>query len=95
MVTILTPTYNRGYIIKKAYESLLNQTDKDFEWLVIDDGSSDNTEDIFKKIVSEKAINVRYYKKKNCGKHTAINYGVSKAKGSYILILDSDDYLTE
>ena len=43
MITILTPTYNRGYIIKKAYESLIKQTNTDFEWLVIDDGSTDDT----------------------------------------------------
>lgn len=95
MITILTPTYNRGYIIKKAYESLIKQTNTDFEWLVIDDGSTDDTKKIFKELLKKKEINIRYYKKKNGGKHTAINYGVDKAKGSYILILDSDDYLTE
>lgn len=94
MLTILTPAYNRGYIINRAYESLLKQKDKDFEWLVIDDGSSDNTEEIIEDFIKENKINIRYYKKQNGGKHTAVNYGVKKAKGDYTLILDSDDYLT-
>ena len=94
MLTILTPTYNRGYIINKAYESLLKQKDKDFEWLVIDDGSSDSTKEIIEGYINENKINIRYYKKQNGGKHTAVNYGVKKAKGDYTLILDSDDCLT-
>ena len=94
MLTILTPAYNRADIIHKAYKSLLKQKNKDFEWLVIDDGSSDNTEEVIKKFIKEDKINIRYYKKKNGGKHTAVNFGVKKAKGESIIILDSDDYLT-
>lgn len=95
MLTILTPSYNRGYIIENAYKSLLRQKDKDFEWLVIDDGSTDDTEKIVNSFIKQGKINIRYYKKTNGGKHTAVNYGVGKAKGNYILILDSDDYLTD
>lgn len=95
MITVLTPTYNRKYILKKAYESLVNQTDKDFEWLVIDDGSSDNTKGLIDELINENKINIRYYYKENGGKHTALNYGTNKAKGELILILDSDDYLSE
>ena len=95
MITILTPTYNRGNIINNAYESLVNQTNKKFEWLVIDDGSIDNTKDIIHKFLEQKKIDVRYYKKENGGKHSALNYGIKKAKGNLILILDSDDYLSE
>ena len=95
MITVLTPTFNRGYIIKKAYESLLRQTDKDFEWLVIDDGSTDNTEKIINSFIKDDLINVRYYKKENGGKHTALNYGFEKASGKYTIILDSDDYLAD
>lgn len=94
MITVLTPTYNRGYIIDKAYKSLLKQKNKDFEWLVIDDGSTDNTEEIIDKFIKQNKINIKYYKKKNGGKHTAVNYGVKKAKGEYTIILDSDDMLT-
>ena len=94
MITILTPTYNRAYIIGKAYKSLVKQKSKDFEWLVIDDGSSDNTKEVINNFIKENKINIRYYYKKNGGKHTALNYGISKAKGELILVLDSDDILT-
>lgn len=94
MLTILTPAYNRGYIIDKVYRSLLKQKNKDFEWLIIDDGSSDDTKKIVDAFIKESKIKIKYYYKKNGGKHTAVNYGVEKAKGDYILILDSDDYLT-
>ncbi len=94
MITILTPTYNRGYILDKAYESLLTQTDKDFEWLIIDDGSTDDTKVKVNEYINENKINISYFYKKNGGKHTALNLGVQKAKGNLILILDSDDYLT-
>lgn len=94
MISILTPTYNRGYIISKAYQSLKSQTDKDFEWIIIDDGSVDDTEKIVKEFIKEKALNIKYYKKSNGGKHTALNYGLKYVKGSSIIILDSDDILT-
>lgn len=95
MITVLTPTYNRDYMLKKAYYSLVNQSDRNFEWLVIDDGSNDLTKKLVKEFKDEKKINIRYFYKKNGGKHTAVNYGVQKAKGSLILILDSDDYLSK
>ena len=59
MITILTPTYNREKLINKAYESLINQTDKNFEWLVIDDGSVDNTKQYIEKVKKYKKINIR------------------------------------
>lgn len=93
MITILTPTYNRAYTLDKAYKSLINQTNKNFCWLIIDDGSSDNTKELVSKFIEEKKIKIRYYYKKNGGKHTAINYGMKKVSTKYILILDSDDYL--
>ena len=95
MITILTPTYNREKTLNKAYKSLLNQTNKNFEWIIIDDGSNDNTKDLINKFIKEKKINISYFYKENGGKHTAVNLGVKKAKGNYILILDSDDELTE
>ena len=94
MLTIITPTFNRGYILEKAYLSLKNQTNFDFEWIIIDDGSSDNTNILvenWKKEVNDFSIN--YLKTKNGGKHRAVNKGVLLASGEYILILDSDDYL--
>ena len=77
MITILTPTYNRGNIIKNAYESLVKQTNKNFEWLVIDDGSTDNTEELIRQLQKKCTLfPIRYFKKENGGKHTAINTGV-------------------
>ena len=93
MITVLTPTYNRGYILEKAYESLVNQTTKDFEWLIIDDGSNDNTKEKVEEFIKENILDITYCYKQNGGKHTALNFGVKKSKGDYILILDSDDYL--
>ena len=93
MITVLTPSYNRAYILKNAYESLIDQKCKNFEWVIIDDGSTDNTKELVKEFINERKIDIRYYKKENGGKHTALNLGIEKAKGEYIIILDSDDKL--
>lgn len=96
MITILTPTYNRAYILNKAYNSLRRQTLFDFEWIVIDDGSSDETEKLVKSwINSNNSFDIIYHKQKNGGKHRAVNNGVKLSKYDYIMILDSDDYLTD
>lgn len=95
MISILTPTYNRAYTLKRAYESLLKQTNKDFEWIIVDDGSVDNTKELVNEFISEGIISIKYFYKDNGGKHTALNYGIKKIKASYILILDSDDYLKD
>lgn len=95
-LTIFTPTYNRGYIIEKLYRSLQAQSVTAFEWLVVDDGSSDNTEQLFAAwIREENPFPIRYYKKENGGKCRAINTGLELAKGELFLNVDSDDYLTE
>lgn len=95
-ITVFTPTYNRGYIIENLYRSLQRQSFTDFEWLVVDDGSSDNTEELFKKWSKENNnFQIRYYKKENGGKHRAINYALDKAKGELFFTVDSDDYLTD
>lgn len=95
MITVFTPTYNRAYIISNLYYSLKNQTDKDFEWLVVDDGSSDNTEELFSQWLNDNnEFTIRYYKKENGGKHRAVNYGLDLAYGEYFFVVDSDDYLT-
>ncbi len=96
MITILTPAYNRAYTLHKAYESLCRQTSFDFEWVVVDDGSTDNTEDLMLAWKEKTAaFPITYVKQENGGKHRAVNRGVELAKGDYILILDSDDYLTD
>ena len=94
MITIFTPTYNRRYRIKDLYDSLCRQTCRDFEWLVVDDGSTDDTESLFKEFIAENKIDIRYFKQPNGGKHRAINYGVREARGDLFFIVDSDDYLT-
>lgn len=94
MITVFTPTYNRANLIYRLYQSLCKQTYKNFEWVVVDDGSSDNTEEILRNIINQNKINVRYYKQENQGKHIAINKGVEKAKGDLFFIVDSDDFLT-
>lgn len=95
-ITVFTPTYNRAYILPNLYDSLQNQTYKDFEWIVIDDGSTDKTEELFNKWISEKNdFKITYKKVENGGKHRAINKGVSMAKGELFFIVDSDDYLVD
>ena len=92
----MTPTYNRAYILDKAYASLKKQTSFDFEWIIVDDGSSDNTEELVDGwIKSEGNFTIVYEKQPNGGKHRAVNRGVSLAKYDYFLILDSDDTLAE
>ncbi|CCZ07559.1 glycosyltransferase family A protein [uncultured Culturomica sp.] len=94
MVTIFTPTYNRAYIIGKLYGSLLEQTDRNFEWLIVDDGSTDNTRELVGSFIREDRISIRYFRQENGGKHRAINRGVREAAGELFFIVDSDDQLT-
>ena len=92
--TIFTPTYNRAYILPQLYQSLCMQTCKDFEWLIIDDGSKDNTYSLVEEWINKcKKFSIRYYAKENAGKPRAINDGVKKAKGKYFFMVDSDDRL--
>ncbi len=93
-VTILTPTYNRGYTLKKLYNSLINQTNKNFIWLVIDDGSTDDTRNLINLFMEEKKIKIEYHYQKNGGKHRALNYGISLIKSEITFIVDSDDWIT-
>lgn len=94
MITVFTPTYNRAYILPKLYESLCAQTDKDFEWLVVDDGSTDETSSLLEKWKKEQKIQMNIIKRENSGKSTAINLGAKNARGNLFFIVDSDDFLT-
>ncbi len=95
-ITVFTPTYNRAYIIGNLYESLCRQSFKHFEWLIVDDGSSDNTEELVNQwIKDDPGFIIRYYKQKNGGKCRAINYGLDLSKGELFFTVDSDDYLTD
>lgn len=92
MITIFTPTYNRRQCIEGLKASLDRQTSYDFEWIVVDDGSSDGTEEYFKTLQTVK-YPIRYYKQKNAGKHIAHNKGAKEARGDLFLCVDSDDEL--
>jgi len=89
--TVFTPTYNRKHTLHRVYNSLLAQTFRDFEWLIVDDGSNDNTAALVRKWQAEAFFPIRYVYQENKGKHVATNVGVRKAKGEMFLIFDSDD----
>lgn len=93
-VTVVTPTYNRASNLPQAYHCLINQTFKDFEWLIIDDGSTDHTEDVVNGFIHDGKLTIRYYKKENGGKHTALNFSYQYVNTDYLVILDSDDEFT-
>ncbi|RTG97870.1 glycosyl transferase [Thermus scotoductus] len=93
LVSILTPTYNRAYTLPRLYESLKVQTYTVFEWLILDDGSTDNTRQLVDSWLNEEQIKIRYFYQKNSGKHVALNRGIREALGEFFIIVDSDDYL--
>lgn len=92
-ITIFTPVYNRAYCLKKLYDSLKEQTWKDFEWVIVNDGSTDHSDELIKTFIEEKRIKIQYRYVKNHGKHNAINIGVEMAQGRLFYIVDSDDSL--
>lgn len=94
LITVFTPTFNRAYTLETLYKSLVLQNNKNFEWLIVDDGSTDNTENLIKEIKKTAPFSIRYLKTTNGGKHRAINKGVKIAKGFLFFIVDSDDFLT-
>lgn len=94
MVTVVTPTYNRADKLPSLYQSLLKQTSKDFEWLVIDDGSTDNTKEIIDGYIAEDMISITYLYKDNGGKHSALNVAFREVQSELLFIVDSDDVLT-
>lgn len=95
MITIFTPTYNRKRLLERCYDSLVNQTNKNFEWLIVDDGSVDETKEYVNKIKKIAPFEIKYIYQKNGGKHRAHNNAVKNCKNDYFLILDSDDFLDE
>ena len=95
MITVFTPTYNRKEELSNLYKSLLEQNYHDFEWLIVDDGSIDETKKYLKKLIKEQKININYIYKENGGKQSAYNEGLNNAKGEIFLCIDSDDILKE
>lgn len=95
-ITVFTPTYNRAYILENLYRSLQRQTCTEFEWLIVDDGSSDNTRELAERWQQEgNPFPIRYHRQENGGKCRAINKGIQLAEGRLFLNVDSDDYLTD
>ncbi|MBI0396528.1 MULTISPECIES: glycosyltransferase family 2 protein [Acinetobacter] len=92
-LTVFTPTYNREHTLTRLYNSLLKQSLKNFEWLIIDDGSIDETEKLVQGFIQEGIIPIRYIKQQNSGKQAAWNNAVMLAKGYLFCGIDSDDAL--
>lgn len=92
-LTVITTTYNRGYCIKQVYDSLAAQDCKDFVWLVIDDGSTDNTRQLIQQFAEEDKIEIRYHFQDNRGMHAARNLGYELADTELNVIIDSDDWM--
>lgn len=90
-ITVFTPVYNRKHTLYRVYESLAQQTFKDFEWVIVDDGSTDDVYDLISEWEQSAFFPVRYFYQENGGKHNAINKGVDLAKGEFFIIADSDD----
>ena len=96
MVTVFTPTYNRAYRLEQLYNSLKRQTSKDFEWIVINDGSTDNTNELFDAwLKEENDFPIIYKEVENGGKHRGINKAVQMASSDAFFIVDSDDYILD
>ncbi|WP_095147940.1 glycosyltransferase family 2 protein [Pseudomonas sp. Irchel s3a18] len=93
MITILTPTYNRAMTLPRLYESLCAQTCKNFEWLVIDDGSQDETQRLLLEYSHIAPFKMRVLHQANSGKHVALNLGARNANAPWVFIVDSDDSL--
>lgn len=94
-LTVFTPTYNRAKLLPKLYDSLLNQSCLDFEWLIVDDGSTDNTKELVEQWITENKIYIRYFRQENKGKYIAHNLGVINCITDYFICVDSDDWLVE
>ena len=93
IVTVLTPTFNRESSLNNLYQSLQKQTIKDFEWLLVDDGSTDDTKYVASEMQKKTTFPMQYIYKENGGKHTALNVGVRQITSELTFIVDSDDTL--
>lgn len=93
-ITVFTPTYNRAFCLGQLYNSLVKQTDTNFCWLIIDDGSTDNTKELVASWIAEHKIEIRYVYQENQGMHGAHNTAYSLIETELNVCIDSDDYLT-
>lgn len=94
-ITVFTPTFNRAHLLPRLYESLCNQSSKDFVWLIIDDGSSDGTEELVKEWMNQNKIEIQYHWKKNGGMHTGHNLAYRLIQTELNMCIDSDDLVPE
>lgn len=94
-LTIFTPAYNRAYTLHLGYEALLRQTCQDFEWLIIDDGSTDNTRELVAEWIKENKIPIRYHYQENQGMHGAHNTAYRLITTELNTCIDSDDYMPD
>lgn len=94
-ITVFTPTYNRESLLARLYDSIKRQDFSNFEWIIVDDGSTDNTASTVEVWAEESNFDIRYFYQENSGKHIAINKGVNEARGELFFIVDSDDWLAD
>lgn len=96
LLTVFTPTYNRKHTLPLGYDALKRQTNKNFVWLIIDDGSTDGTEDLVRAWQSENTdFEIQYIYKSNGGLHTAYNVAIENIKTELCVCIDSDDYMPD
>ena len=95
VLTVFTPTYNRAYCLHQCYESLVRQTCKDFVWMIIDDGSTDNTKDLVDQWLKNNLIDIEYIWQENQGMHGAHNTAYDSIKTELNVCIDSDDYMPD
>lgn len=94
MISIFTPTYNRAYTLDRLFNSLMGQTSKNFEWIIVNDGSEDDTEEKVKRYKEQADFNIQYVYQKNQGKHLSTNIGQEIASKELFMCIDSDDWIT-
>lgn len=94
-ISIFTPTYNRKDTLVRLYESIKVQNFKDFEWIIVDDGSIDNTSELVAFWIRESNFTIKYFYQENSGKHVARNFALEKANGVFFLTIDSDDFFLD
>lgn len=94
-LTVFTPTYNRAYLLPQLYKSLINQNNQDFEWLLVDDGSTDETNDLVASWQKENKIAIRYVFQQNQGMHGAHNTAYKTITTEFNVCIDSDDYMPD
>ncbi|MCB0372550.1 MAG: glycosyltransferase family 2 protein [Muricauda sp.] len=94
-ITVFTPTYNRAYCLHQCYDSLVSQTIKDFTWLIIDDGSTDDTETLVASWIKEGKVDIRYHYQQNQGMHGGHNTAYSLIETPLNICIDSDDFMPD